>query len=54
MQTCFGAVEWRSQESGVLSLSREARFSAPIDAEAKKLRGSFASGARLTSCRSST
>ena len=35
-QTCCGAVERRSQESGVPPLSREARFSAPIDAEVKK------------------
>jgi hypothetical protein len=35
-QMCCGAAERRSQESGVLLLSREARFSAPIDAEAKK------------------
>ena len=30
------AVEWRSQASDVLSVSREARLSAPSDAEAQK------------------
>ena len=45
-QACCGAVEWRSQASDVLSVSREARLLAPSDAEARKLGGSYASGAR--------
>src|SRR6476620_10762648 len=52
-RTCCGAVEWRSQASDVLSFSREARLSAPTDAQAKKsrkLRDSCASRTRVTSC----
>jgi hypothetical protein len=37
-RACCGAVEWRSQASDVLSFSREARLSAPTDAQAKKSR----------------
>src|SRR5215831_20341230 len=52
-QACCGAVEWRSQASGVLSFSREARLLAPSDTEAKKsrkFRDSYTSGARLAYC----
>jgi len=51
--TCCGAVELRSQASNVLSFSREARLLPPTDAQAqksRKLRGSYTSVARLTSC----
>ena len=51
-QTCCGAVEWGSQTSKVLSISREARPLAPTDTQAQKSRklgGSYTSGARLTS-----
>ena len=49
-QTCCGAVEWGSQASPVLSFSREARLSTPIDAECSnvKKRGFYASVARVT------
>src|SRR5262249_8159539 len=50
-----GAVQWRSQASDVLSFSREARLLAAGDAEAQKsreFRGTYSSGARLTSCNS--
>src|SRR5262249_13552565 len=51
--TCCGAVEWRSQASNVLSFPREARLLPPTDAQAqksRKLRSSYTSVARLTSC----
>jgi len=37
-QTCCGDVEWRSKALDVLFFSREARLSAPTDAEAQKYR----------------
>src|SRR5262249_55420773 len=49
MAASLAALEWHSQASGVLSVSREARLLAASDAEAQKSRklgGSYSSGAR--------